>query len=62
MILPVHSVAVHSASLGRGSGSIHLDNLGCSEEESSLLDCTYSHTSNCEHNQDVGIRCQNMGN
>ena len=46
------------AFFGSGSGTIFLDNLGCSGSEANLLDCTHASGSTCTHSKDVGVRCQ----
>ena len=48
-----------SAHFGQGTGPILLDNLGCSGSESRLVECSYdSHTADCSHSEDAGVRCQ----
>ena len=46
---------------GEGSGPIFLDNLACSGDEQSLLECNAFTEAqglhNCRHYQDVGITC-----
>ena len=54
------SLAFSYAYFGSGSGSIFLDNVGCSGGESSLLDCSYVSGSTCSHSEDVGVRCQGL--
>lgn len=46
---------------GPGTGSIWLDDLRCIGYESSVEDCQHMPwgLSNCEHNEDVGLRCTN---
>lgn len=44
-------------SFGRGTGPIHLDDVGCSGEEDNLLDCPHTTNHNCLHHEDVGVRC-----
>ena len=58
----IESVVFSGARFGSGSGSIFLDNVGCSGKESTLLDCKYDYTPNCGHEKDVGVRCQSMRN
>ncbi|KAL3883253.1 hypothetical protein ACJMK2_029536, partial [Sinanodonta woodiana] len=38
---------------------IILDDVKCNGNESSIYDCTHSpwNTSNCVHDEDVGVRC-----
>lgn len=40
--------------------AIHLDNVECNGNESSLLDCTHAGVGNedCNHHEDVGIICR----
>ncbi len=44
---------------GAGEGPIHLDDVQCSGEESSLLDCEHDGIgeSNCDHDEDISIVC-----
>ena len=44
---------------GGGSGSIVLDNVQCSGNEASLLNCSTLSVHNCEHSKDAGVRCLN---
>jgi hypothetical protein len=48
----------HGGMYGQGVGPINLDDVACSGSEASLLSCTYdSHTADCTHAQDAGVRC-----
>jgi len=43
-------------------GPIYLDNLRCTGQESSLLDCWYNQNEignirSCSHSEDAGVRC-----
>ena len=48
------------AFFGEGCGRIVLDNLECTGEESSLLDCSHNRvfTHNCGHQDDAGVTCK----
>ena len=44
---------------GEGLGPILLDDLACSGEEQSLLECTLRiGTHLCDHSEDAGVRCE----
>ena len=49
----------HGAHYGQGSGEILLDNVDCTGSESSLLFCKHNgaHIHNCDHHEDIGIKC-----
>ncbi|XP_041379083.1 scavenger receptor cysteine-rich domain superfamily protein-like [Gigantopelta aegis] len=54
-----YAVAFRYAKFGYGRGSIYLDDVQCSGSETSLLSCSYdSHTDDCSHSHDAGVRCQ----
>ena len=50
-------VARGSAYFGQGTGSIMLDDLGCTGSEATLTNCSYSSAHNCYHFEDVGVSC-----
>ena len=47
------------ARYGEGSGQVILDDVICTGNESSLAECSHRQpfTSNCEHDEDVSVRC-----
>ena len=54
-------MAIPNAAFGRGSGAIVLDNVACTGSEQRLINCPYdSHTADCSHSQDAGVRCPNL--
>ena len=53
------SIPLLTAHFGVGSGDILLDNVGCTGNESSLLDCRYVSLPNCYHLEDAGVICGN---
>ena len=47
-----------NANFGQGTVPILLDDVACTVYESRLIDCPYSsHTSDCTHSLDAGVRC-----
>ena len=56
------SIPVRNATFGEGIGSILLDNVMCSGNEATLLDCLPSINDiglhNCDHSEDAGVRCE----
>lgn len=58
--LPVGALAVSKAFFMEGSGPIFLDNVGCTGNETELLDCTSVQDiaiHNCHHGEDAGVIC-----
>ena len=57
-------VPLRRATFGSGSGQILLDNVFCSGNESSLLDCQRNPIGdhNCDHSEDAGVRCDGIYN
>ena len=54
------ATAYSNAFYGRGSGSIYLDNVGCTGTESRLVDCSHRGIGvhDCSHYEDAGLSCQ----
>ncbi|KAK7476992.1 hypothetical protein BaRGS_00031768, partial [Batillaria attramentaria] len=48
------------AKYGEGSGAILLDEVTCTGREISLRNCLFRYDSNCGHNEDVGIECEEV--
>ncbi len=57
--LPQDHFAIRGASekYGRGTGEIILDNIICSGNEMSLLDCDHARQTNCDHSEDAAVVC-----
>ena len=57
---PPGASAISFAFFGQGTGSIWLDNVQCTGNETRLIDCPHdtigSH--NCFHSDDASVRCQ----
>ena len=51
------AVARTNAFYGQGSGPINIDDPACLGSEIRLIDCTFSPTHNCAHNEDAGVDC-----
>ena len=55
---PTSNVTIfREAYFGQGSGSIHLDDVECTGNESSLFNCSYTRYDDCYHYEDAGVRC-----
>ena len=55
----VVATAFSYARFGRGEGPIHLDNVQCTGEEESLLDCHHRGIGihSCSHYEDASVLC-----
>ncbi|XP_023931764.1 deleted in malignant brain tumors 1 protein-like [Lingula anatina] len=53
------ATAVRSAKFGRGSGSIHMEQVACTGRERFLKDCLHGKwgAHDCTHSEDAGVRC-----
>ena len=56
------AVAFSNAKYGQGVGMVLLDHVVCNGTEDSIINCTHDGigTSQCEHKDDAGVRCQSM--
>ena len=55
--------AIGSAHFGQGSGSILLDSVTCTGNESTLASCGHlgvNFTRSCDHSKDAGVRCSEL--
>ena len=59
-LLSTDAVAFGSAHFGAGTGTIYLDDVGCTGSENNLVDCSRSPSISCSlgHSEDAGVRCQ----
>ena len=62
--MPTDAVAFSNAHFGAGTGTIYLDDVGCTGSENNLIDCSRSSTVRCSrgHLDDAGVRCQGLEN
>ena len=51
------SKTFREAHFGEGNGPIHLDDVQCTGDETCIFNCQYTTNHNCDHYEDVGIRC-----
>ena len=60
--IPTDAVAFGNAHFGAGTGTIYLDNVGCTGSETNLNDCPRSSSVSCfsGHSEDAGVRCQGL--
>ena len=54
----IDAVAFSNAHYGAGTGTIYLNNVGCTGSENNLIRCPHSSSNNCDHSEDAGVRCQ----
>lgn len=63
LLLCPGAVAFKNAYFGAGSGNIWLDNVYCAGTEANIFSCPRAAgvgVHNCDHSEDVGIRCPRM--
>ena len=60
--IPTAAVPFGNAHFGAGTGTIYLDNVGCTGSETNLNDCSRSSSVSCfgGHSEDAGVRCQGL--
>ena len=60
IFLSTDSIAYSSAFYGQGTGTIWLDDVQCTGNEASLINCPANSlgSHNCTHAHDAGVRCQ----
>ena len=60
ILLLTGAIARTNAFFGAGTGSILLDNVGCTGTETRLVDCQNNGIGvhNCVHGEDAGVTCQ----
>ena len=53
------AIARSSAYFGQGSGSILLDDVQCTGNETSIFSCSHNSigSHNCDHSKDAGVVC-----
>ena len=59
----IGAIARSEAFYGQGSGDILLDNVGCTGNETRLIDCSNNGIGihNCRHSEDASVTCQPQG-
>ena len=62
VFIATDAVPFSNAHFGAGTGTIYLDNVGCTGSEANLIDCSRSSTVSCRysHAEDAGVRCQGL--
>ena len=57
LFVTIGALAFYNAYFSQGTGPIQLDNVQCTGNEQTILQCSHSTIDNCGHSQDAGIRC-----
>ena len=57
-----YAVPKRGAHFGTGVGNIHMDDLRCTGNESSIFDCRYAgwDLHNCKHSEDASVICSSL--
>ena len=58
MFVTTGALYFYNAYFSQGTGPIQLDNIQCTGNEQTILQCSHSTIDNCGHSQDAGIRCR----
>ena len=53
----IGAIALRGAHHGSGLGPIHVDDIHCVGNESSLLECPHNDSPFCSHSEDAGVIC-----
>ena len=56
-ILDVISIRRAASVFRESNDPIFVDNLVCTSDENSLLDCPYNMLHQCDHSDDAGVQC-----
>ena len=61
----IDATALRGSYFGDGTGPFHLSGVGCSGEERTLLQCSYTRSGStryhtCGSGRDAGVRCDGM--
>ena len=57
-ILYLDAASYSNAYFGQSGGPVHITNVDCSGNETSLLNCIHSSTVTCSHSDDAGVLCR----
>ena len=57
-VLLAGALAFTRAYFSQGTGPIQLDNVACTGNEPTILQCNHLTVDNCGHSEDAGVRCR----